>query len=152
MTEMPKFVEIFALMSACWTSEAFYMLGVSTLITSIFLTCVNLFKLSMSLWYSFILFILLLIFVADLNDFLCFLWDLLGGNSVHWYISKLICVACGSLDTCLMCLAVDLEDSNFFASYLTLLAGNLSRSILESLIVLDTNSSSLRKKPKYVFL
>ena len=44
-----------------------------------------------------------------------------------------------------MCLAVDLEDSNFFVNCLTLLAGNFSRSILESFIVLDTNSSSLRK-------
>ena len=45
-----------------------------------------------------------------------------------------------------MCLAVDLEDSNFFAICLTLLAGNLSRSIFESFIVQDTKSSSFRKK------
>ena len=59
-------------------------------------------------------------------------------------------MACGSLDICFMCLAVDLEDSSFLASCLTLLAGNFPRSIVESLIVLGTNSSSLRKKPKYV--
>ena len=61
-----------------------------------------------------------------------------GGYSVHWCLNKLICVACGSPDTCLIHFAVDLEDSNFFASCLTLLAGNLSKCILESLIVLDT--------------
>ena len=54
-------------------------------------------------------------------------------------------MACGSLDTCLICLAVDLEDSSFLASCLTLLAGSFCRSILESSIVLETNSLSLRK-------
>ena len=43
---------------------------------------------------------------------------------------------------------VDLEDYNFFASCLTLLAGNLSKSMLESFIALETNSSSLSKKTK----
>ena len=47
-----------------------------------------------------------------------------------------------------MYFAVDLDDSSFFANCLTLLAGNLSRSMLESFIVLETNSSSLRKKQK----
>ena len=86
----------------------------------------------------------------DLNAFLCFLWNLLGDNSVLWCHSKFTCVACGSLDTCLMCLAVDLIDSDFFAICLTLLAGNLSRSIFELFIVQDTKSSSFRKKTKYV--
>ena len=67
---------------------------------------------------------------------------------MHWCLSNCICVACGSFDTCLMYFAVDLEDSSFLANCLTLLAGNLSRSILGSFIVLETKSSSLRKKPK----
>ena len=81
-------------------------------------------------------------------SFLCFLWNLLGGSSVHWCLSKCTCVACGSFDTCLLYFAVDLDDFSFFANCLTLLAGNLSRSILESFIVLETNSSSLRKNQK----
>ena len=47
-----------------------------------------------------------------------------------------------------MCLVVDFEDSIFLASTLTLLAGNFSRSILELLMVLETNYSSFRKKQK----
>ena len=82
-----------------------------------------------------------------------------GFFDVYWVVilcpgvfNKCTCVACGSFDACLMYFAVDLEDSNFFASCLTLLAGNLSKSKLESFIVLETNSSSLRKKPKNVSL
>ena len=52
----------------------------------------------------------------------------------------------GSLAICLMCLVVILELSIFYASCLTLLVGNLSRSMLLSLIVLETNSSSFKKK------
>ena len=44
-----------------------------------------------------------------------------------------------------MCLVVTFELSIFFASCLTLLAGNLSRSMLLSLIVLETNFSSFKK-------
>ena len=54
-------------------------------------------------------------------------------------------MAGGSLDIFLVCLAVDLDDSNFLASCLTLLAGNFSRSMLESLMGLETNSSYPRK-------
>ena len=86
----------------------------------------------------------------DLVFLNCFCFDLFGGISVLWYLNKFTWMACGSLDTCLMCLVVDLEDSHFLASCLTLLAGNISRSMLESLIILETNSSFLRKKPKYV--
>ena len=46
-------------------------------------------------------------------------------------------MARGSLDIFLMCRAVDLDDCNFLESCLTLLAGIFSRSILESLIVLE---------------
>ena len=75
----------------------------------------------------------------------CFLLALFGGISVLWCLNKFTWVACGSLDIFLMCPAVDLDDSNLLASCLTLLDGNVSRSMLESLIVLDTNSSCLGK-------
>ena len=55
----------------------------------------------------------------------------------------------GSLATCLMCLPVDFKDSIFLASCLTFLAGNLSRSMIESLMVLETHSSLLRKTRIY---
>ena len=44
-----------------------------------------------------------------------------------------------------MCRTVAFELSSFLASCCTLLAGNFSKSTLPSLMVLDTNSSSLRK-------
>ena len=146
---MPKFMAIFALMSTglilnpsiCEVS--LHLLSLSSWL-NLLLTCGNLSLCLFSCCY-------LWLPCLDLNDFLCFLWNLLGDNSVHWCLNKFTCVACGSLDICLMCLAVDLEDSNFLASCLTLLAGNLSRSILESLRVLDTNSSSLRKKQKMIW-
>ena len=75
----------------------------------------------------------------------CFHLALFGGISVFWCLNRFTWVACGTLDIFLMCLVVDLEDSNFLASCLTLLAGNFSRSILESLIVSETNYSSIRK-------
>ena len=77
-----------------------------------------------------------------------FFLHLPGRRSVCWCLIKLISVALGSLATCLMCLAVALDASNFFASWLTLLAGHLSRWTLLSLMVLNTNSSSLRKYQK----
>ena len=67
---------------------------------------------------------------------------------MHWCLIKLICTACGSPATCLIWHAVALELYIFFASCLTLLAGNFSRSTLLSFMVLDTNSSSCRKNPK----
>ena len=61
-------------------------------------------------------------------------------------------MACGLLDTCLICLAVDLEDSSFLAHCFTLLAGSFSRLILESLIVFETKSSTLKKNKKCVYV
>ena len=58
---------------------------------------------------------------------------------------RLICAAWGSLTTCFICLLVAFELSIFLASCLTLLVGNLSRCMLLSFIVLETNSLSLRK-------
>ena len=75
----------------------------------------------------------------------CFLWALFGGNSFLWCLNKFTWVAGRSLDIFLICLALDLDDFRFLASSLTLLAGSFSRSMLESLIVLETISSSLRK-------
>ena len=76
----------------------------------------------------------------DLKDFFCFLWNLLGGNSVHWCLINWTWVVCGSLATCLMYFAVAFELSIFLANCLTLLAGNLFKSMLPSLIIFDTNS------------
>ena len=65
-----------------------------------------------------------------------------------WCLRRSICAACGSPATCLMWHAVALELSMRFASCHTLLAGNLSKSTLPLVIVLDTNSSSHRKNKK----
>ena len=54
----------------------------------------------------------------------------------------------GSLATCLMCLTVDFDDSMFFASCLTLLAGNFSKFIFESMMVLETSLLSFKKNQK----
>ena len=74
-------------------------------------------------------------------DLKVFLLILLGGRSVYWCLIRLIWAAWGSLATCLVWCAVAFYASIFFASCLTLLTGNLSRSILLSLMVLDVNSS-----------
>ena len=71
--------------------------------------------------------------------------------SVHWCLIKLIYPASGSPGTCLIWCAVALELSIFFASCLTFLAGNFSRSTLLSFMVLDTNSSSYKKKQKMLW-
>ena len=76
--------------------------------------------------------------------FLC----LLAWRSVCWCHIRLICTTWGSHATCVMCLVVAFKLSIFLASCLTLFAGNLSRSILLSFMVLDTNSSYLRKNQK----
>ena len=67
---------------------------------------------------------------------------------MHWCLRRLICAACGSHAACLIWHAVALELSIIFASWCTWLAGNLSKSTLLPLIVLDTNSSSGRKNQK----
>ena len=67
---------------------------------------------------------------------------------MHWWHIKWIWAAYGSLATCFMCLAVALELFIFFTSCLTLLEGNLLRSILLSLMAFETKSSSFRKKQK----
>ena len=81
----------------------------------------------------------------------CFLLALFGGFSVLWCLHGCIRAACGSLDI-FMFLAVDLDTLIFLASCLTLLAGNFSRSMLESLIVFDTKPSSFRKNPENISL
>ena len=146
---MSYLTAVLASMSTGRTSKTFHVGCVTTFMTSFCLFCSGLYfscscgGLSISFsscWY---------LYLNDFDfDFLWFLWCLLGGNSVCWWFSKCSCAACGSFDACLMYFAVDLEDSNFFASCLTLLAGNLSKSRFESFIVLKTNSSSLRKNQK----
>ena len=76
----------------------------------------------------------------------CHLVILCTGGTLGWS------AAWGSPATCLMYLAVALELSIFLASWHTLLGVNLSRSTLSSLIVLVTNSSSLRKNQRYPYV
>ena len=78
----------------------------------------------------------------------CFLKFPGRGISVCWYLIKCVWVACGSLATHLMYLAVALEHSIFLASWCTLLEGNLFKSMSLSSMVFLTNSSSLRKNQK----
>ena len=90
---------------------------------------------------------MLLVICLEFTDdffFLCFP----PGKSVHWYLRRLICAACRSSATCFIWCTVPLELSILFASWHILLAWNLSKSTLLSLIVLDTNSSSHRKSQK----
>ena len=63
-------------------------------------------------------------------------------------LQKIDLVICRSPATCLMWHVVALEFSSFFVGSLTLLAGNLSKSTLPSVMVLGTKSSSHRKKQK----
>ena len=71
-----------------------------------------------------------------------------AGNSVHWCLSRLICITCGSPTTCFMWCTVALELSILFASWHTLFVVNLSKSTHPSLMVFETNSSSCRKNQK----
>ena len=54
-------------------------------------------------------------------------------------------MVCRSPATCLMCHTVAFVLSIFFANWQTVLVGNLSRSTLPSVMVLDTKSLSHRK-------
>ena len=112
-----------------------YFVHCSIIVMLLYLTC-HLF--SGVLWCVFIcLFI-------DLLFLLC----LIVGSSILWCLRRLIWVACGSPATCLMWHAVALELSNFSISCLTLLAGDMSKSILSSVMVLDMKSSSHKKNLK----
>ena len=79
---------------------------------------------------------------------LLFLLCLFVGSSVLWCLFKLIWVACGSPVTCLIWCTVAFGLLDFFTSYLTLLRGNLSRSTLSSVMVLDTKFSTCKKSQK----
>ena len=83
------------------------------------------------------------LFDLDSWECCCLVW-----GSVLWYLIRLTWATWGSLASCLMCPVEDFEESIFLASCFTLLAENFSRSILESLMVLETNSLSFRKNEK----
>ena len=131
------------------TLETFYMFGITTHWTSIssYMCFAWIKLLKGGLW--FLCSLEYLLWLSDLD-----LWEccshlaLLGERSVLWYLIRLTCATWGSLATALMCLAVDFIDSIFLVNYLTLLAGSLSKSVLESLMVLETNSSSFKKNQK----
>ena len=148
---MPKSVAMFTLESAWRSSKSFYMWGITTFTASVFWTCMFLWILMESficLRHFFFVFIFLIMLVWRLSwfvSFILFSWNLLGGNSVLWCLIRFTWVACGSLVTCLICLAVACELSILLAICLTLLAGNLCNSACPSFKVLDTNHSSFKK-------
>ena len=82
------------------------------------------------LWFLCSLEYLLWLFDLDLWE-CCFHLALFGGRSVLWCLIRLTYATWGLLATALMCLAVDFEHSIFLASWLTLLAGNLSKSMFK---------------------
>ena len=138
----------FALKLLCWTLETYNVIWISTLLRSL-LVLVNILGINDLLVMA--LPVTCIILVTGWSR-LCKGFPLL----VHAYLE--VCTLMshqidlihlgGSNATCMMCLAVILELSIFFGSCLTLLAGNLSRSMLLSLIVLETNSSSFKKNQK----
>ena len=148
--KMTIFVLSLALELPGRTLETFYQFGVTTLWTSICsFVCLAWIKFLKGLWFLCPLKYLFWFFDLCLWE-CCFYLDLLGGASVLWYLIRLTWATWGSLATGFMCLAVDFEDSIFLASCLTLLAGNFSRSIFKSFMVLETNSSSFWKKTEYI--
>ena len=131
----------------CWALEPFKMSWISTLATAIFIFMrqFSVKTLLVLAWWSLIYILVLPLFLLGWRFFIL---HLPLDNSVCWWHIRLIWVVWRSPTTCFMCLAVALEFSIFLASWHTLLAGNLSSSTLPSFIVLETNSSSFRKKTK----
>ena len=154
-SKMPKFMTNLALILFCWACESFPVDCITTLWTPVVVVwrC-SLFEVG-GKWLPFIFWPCCgsLPQGSLLLPCLGFVWDffflyLYWGSSLLWWCNKLIWAAWGSPDTCFICLAVAFELSNFLANWHTLLAGNLSKSMLPSLMVLDTKSSSLRKNQK----
>ena len=147
--KMTIFVTGLALKHPSRTLETFYILGVTTLWTSISsFVCLALIKLLKDgLWFLCSLEYLFWLFDLCLWE-CCFHLDLLGGRSTLWCLIRLTWATWGSLAAALTCLVVGFEDSIILASCLSLLAWNFSRSIWESFMVLETNSSSFRKKTR----
>ena len=115
--EMTKFVAILTLVFAQWTPKSTNMLWITTLLTS-FLACMCLMTIISSLFIFFVILLVInlmgILLVCILPWFKMLLLFSLkfaggGGNSVWWYLIKCIWVACWSLATCLICLAVALE-------------------------------------------
>ena len=140
-----------ALELPCRTLKTFYVFGITTLWTSIsslmFLVWIKSFLVGWSMILVLHLRYLFWLFDLDLWE-CCFCLLLLCGRSVLWCLIRFTWATWGLLATYLMCLVVDFEDLVFLASCITLLAGNFSRSILESLMVLESNPWSFRKKQK----
>ena len=122
---------------SCWALEPFKISRISTLATPIFvfMSQCRVKALLVLVWWSLLYILMLHLFLLGWRFLLL----------VLAICSGLIWVAWGSPATCLMCLALALELSIFLAGWCTLLAGNLSRSMVPSLIILETNSSSFRK-------
>ena len=137
-----------ALELPCRTLETSYVFGITTLWTSISsLMCLVWIKPFLAEW-SLILFFTWVPLLTLWSGLVRMLFPLaLAWWEVCSFMHHQVHLSTLGV-TCFMSLAVDFEDSIFLASCLILLAGNFSRSILESLIVLETSSSSLRKNQK----
>ena len=150
---MPIFTWGLALKLSCRAFKNFNMYIISKLGTSISsLMCLAWIKswLGSGLWFFCSPKYLLWLFDLDLWEF-CFHLALLGGRSVLWCLLRLTCATWESLAIALMCLTVDFEDSIFLASCLTLLAGNLSKSMLEPWWFWKQTPHLLRRTRKYLY-
>ena len=114
------------------TPETFYMFGITTLWTSISsFVCLAWIKLlkgcSLILVFTWIPLMTLWSRLVRMLFLLGFAWWEVFSMIPH----KTNLCHLGQLATVLMCLAVDFEDWIFLASCLTLLSGNLSKSMLD---------------------
>ena len=151
--KMPKFMTYLALILFCWACDSFLVGGITTLWTPVVVClrvaaclklvgsgcpwssdldeghfCIMVYCYPVWVWHETFSFCIYVEVVLS------------SGDAVNWFGP-----AWGSPDTCFICLAMAFELSNFLANWCTPLAGNLSRLMLPSLMVLDTKSSSFRK-------
>ena len=148
--KMSKLVASFISILFSWALKSLYVSCITAFWTSILVfMCALGIKSLLVLALNLVTFtaMLLVICVFRFHRWLLFLY-FPAGNSVHWCLRKLICMACGSPVTCFVWCAVALELSILFASWHTLPAGNLLESTLPLLMVLDTNSLSHKKTQK----
>ena len=145
--EVPILLTRFALKLLGWTLETFNVIQISTLLTSL-LVVINILGIKAFLVMALpITCIILMTGCSRLYKGFPLLvlacWEVCIDVSSNWSEPP-----GGHLPPAWCAWTVTLELSMFFGSYLTLLVGNLSRSMLLSLIVSVTNSSSFKKNQK----
>ena len=142
--KMTIFVAHFILVILGRAVKSLYVSWVTTLIAPIFILVhyliIKSFFTWLVAWFSGVLCCNCLCLLIGLF-FLLYLvvWIPFSGAAGYWT---------GSLATCLIWYTVALELCNVFISSLTLLVGNLSKSTLPSIMVLDTKPSSHEKNQK----